>query len=367
MLEYVLEFFILLLMVFVAYLGYDRLLRRPTQQDHSLYVDALRDLLDGRHESAFTKLRQSVSEDPNNLDAYLRLGQILRDSNQPQRALQVHRDLTLRGGLSQSEKIAILRQIAADCLAADDAKLAEAAILELLELDRDNYWGYTKLLQLQERNKQWGAAYDTAVQILRLEGNKSKKPLARFKLRAADHLYKQREYHKARILYKEAIGLDPNLVEAYLAIGDSYYEEKRFEDAVTFWNKLISVVPDQSHQVIDRLKKTFYNLGRYGDIQTVCETILEHAPRNLEARRALAEFYRNKGDLDLAIQMWESVVDDYPEDSSAVLALIGAYLERGETRRISRLVKTLEHRRAAHRNQTPGDQDKPAPVAEPRA
>jgi lipopolysaccharide biosynthesis regulator YciM len=343
--EYALVFLVLLLIVITIYLVYERLLSRRRKPESSIYFEALRDLLDGRQESAFTKLRQVVAEDASNLDAYLRLGQILRENNQPDRALQVHRDLTHRPDLTRDDRVAILRQIASDCLAMDDIKTAEAALREQIELDHSNHWAHTRLLDLQEKANDWGATYDTAVEILKLEGNKSKRPLARYKYEAGRQLYRKREYHKARVLFKEAIGLDPTYVPAYLRIGDSYREEKRLEDAVTFWNKLITAVPDHGHEVIDRLQKTFFELGRFGDIQSVCETILEHAPKNLDARRALAEFYEKKGDLDLATELWEEILDDHSDDATIALELIRVYLERGDHKRIGKLLKSLERRR----------------------
>ncbi len=84
MLEYTLQFLLLLLIVIAAYLIYERYSGKQRKADSALYVDALRDLLDGRQESAFTKLRQVVSEDAANLDAYIRLGQILRENNKLQ-------------------------------------------------------------------------------------------------------------------------------------------------------------------------------------------------------------------------------------------------------------------------------------------
>ncbi|MCP4684318.1 MAG: tetratricopeptide repeat protein [bacterium] len=354
MTEYFLVFLFLLLVAAVFYIGYERLFRRSSKPDSSLYVDALRELLDGRQESAFTKLRQVVAEDSTNLDAYIRLGLILRDNNRPERAVQVHRDLTLRPGLTRSDRVSILRQLASDYLALEDIKMADAALNELISMNPDDHWAHTQLLALQEKAQLWNAAYETAVHILHLEANKSKKPLARFKYLAGEQLFRKREYHKARILLKEAIGLDPTYTAAYLAIGDSYCEEDRSEDAVTFWGKLISSVPDQGHLVIDRLKKTFFDLGRYGDIQGVCEAILEHSPKNLEARQALAEFYEKKGDLDQAIDLWSRVIEDYPENMEAVLELIRVYLEKGDQKKIAQLLRTIEHRREDKRRKQPG-------------
>jgi lipopolysaccharide biosynthesis regulator YciM len=365
MLEYTFQFLILLLVVVAAYLIYERFFSMTSKPDSRSYVDALRDLLDGRQESAFSKLRQVVAEDAGNLDAYIRLGRILRENNQPVRALQVHKDLTLRSGLHRTERTAILREIAADCLALDDAKTAEAALRELLALDAADYWGNTHLLSLQEKTQRWDEAYDTAVQILKLEGNKSKKPLARFKYEAGRQHFRKREYHKARVAYKEAIGLDPSLVAAYLSIGDSYYEEKRFEDALTFWNKLITSVPDQGHRVINRLQKTLFELGRFGEIQSICEAILDHSPRNFEARHALAVFYEKKGSVDQAIEIWESILEEQPDDGRATLDLVRVYLEKGFQKKVLALIKTLQRKREQPSGQTrEADQERAASPSE---
>jgi len=350
MLVYILALLVLFFGAVSLYLTYDRFRLKRSRPNSNLYVQALIDLLDGKQESAFTKLRQVVADDSNNLDAYLRLGQILRENNQPDRALQVHKDLTLRSGLSHSEKTAILKQLAADYIAAGELNTAEAALKELVSLDPGIHWAHSTLLGLQEKAQKWEDAYQTAVQLLRLEANKSKKPLADYKFRMGEKLLMKREYHKARVVCKEAIGLDPTFVPAYLAIGDSYYEEKRFEDAVNFWNKLISAVPEKGHLVIDRLKKTFFELGRFGDIVQVCESILERDPRNIEARRALAKFYEKKGDLDLATEMLEQIITDCPDSELTILDLTRIYLEKGDKKKLGQLLHDLELKREKQEN-----------------
>ncbi len=350
MTQYVLVFLILLAAAIAFYLVYDRYFKKAEKPVPSLYLEALQDLLDGKQVAAFSKLRQVVAEDSSNLDAYLRLGQILRENRTPARALQVHKDLTLRGGLSVAEKVAILHQLALDYEDLNDLDMAEAALREMIELEAQNHWARVRLLELQEKTGKWDEAYDTAAAILKLESNKSKKPLAVFKHHQGEQQYKKKEYHKARVLFKEAIGLDPSFVPAYLAIGDSYREEKRYEDAVNFWNKLISAVPDQGHLVIDRLKKTLFDLGRFDEITEICENILKHSPKNMEARFTLAEFSEKKGDLDSAEEILIQIVEDSPEDLRSVIELVRIYLERGETRKIHELFRNLEQRWEKLRN-----------------
>ena len=344
MVNYILIFSFLLLVTMLLYYFYDRYFTSNIKISSELYVEALKDLLDGHQEKAFSKLRQVVTEDSTNLDAYLRLGEILRKNNKVQQAVQVHKDLTLRVDLSPDAKASILKQLYLDYMELKEFETAEAALKEMVSFKPKDRWAIIKLLELQKQQMKWDDAYDTAVLLLKIEENKSKKPLASFKFQMGQQLYKKREYHKARILFKEAIGFNPEYVDAYLSIGDSYVEEKRYEDAVNFWNKMISNVPDKGHLVIERLKKALFDLGRFGEVNKICENILAHSPKNLDARLCLAEFYEKKGDTDLAEEILVSIIEDYPENLKSVIELIRIYLEKNDYSNIEHILKKIDQK-----------------------
>lgn len=345
--EYVIAALFMLLGGVTAYLVREKYVHPRKKSSSELYTQALRELLDGKPEAAFGKLRQVVATDANNLDAYLRLGQILRKHNQPERALRIHKDLTLRRALSKEDKTAILRQLLLDYLAMEDITTAEAAANELLSLDSNDRWAHARLLEIQEKSGKWTEAFETASAILRLDSNRSKKSLARYKSEMGKVQSLSRDFHKARVAFKEALSIDPTYVPAYLALGDSYYSEKRYEDAVTFWNKLIEAVPEQGHLALERLQKTLFELGRFGDIAEVCEKLLRHDPRNAGARKTLAEFHEKKGDIVTAVEMYESLVEDYPEDAIIIVELIRLYVEQGDKRKIEKLLRQIERHREA--------------------
>ncbi len=345
MIDYILTLLVLFFGATSFYLVYERFKTRKTKKESSTYVKALKDLLEDKPESAFTHLRQVVAEDSSNIDAYIRLGEILRENNQPQLALEVHKDLTLRAGLSKEEKSAVLKELTSDYMAMDDFETAEKALRELMLIDSKNRWAVATLLKVHEKVGKWDEAFHTADQLLKLEGNNSKKPLAIYKYRIAKQLYGQREYHKARIVLKEAISLDPSYVPAYMLVGDSYAQEERFEDAVNFWNRLIKAVPDQGHLVIDRLKKALFDLGRFEEIIRICENILEHDPKNIGARLTLAELNEKKGDLKATADILQGIIDDYPDDLLSLLELTRICLEKGDRKRVDELLRTLELKR----------------------
>jgi len=343
--EYILIFVLLLAVTTGLYALIDKFFEKKEKSESVIYVEALRDLLDGREESAFSKLRQAVAEDSSNLDAYLRLGQILRQYGKPERALQVHKDLTLRGGMKDEQKASVLHQLASDYLALNNFDMAETAVKELLKYDSNSRWAHIQLLEIQQKSEKWDEAYDTAVSLMKIESNKSKRPLAAFKYKMGMNLYKKREYHKARVLFKDALGLDPKYVEAYIAIGDSYTQEGRHEDAVTFWEKLIEAVPDEGHLVLDRLEKTLYDLGRFGDIESICEKIMAQVPNDINAKLTLANIHKKKGELEAAERLLADVVELNPDDVHVVMQLVRLYLEKRENQKLDRLFRMVEKNR----------------------
>src|SRR3990172_614675 len=77
--------------------------KRRASQAPRMYLEALRAIVDGDDHTAFERLKAVVTEDSNYLDAYLKLGDLLRRRGRHDRAIRVHEDLTLRLGLPKDD------------------------------------------------------------------------------------------------------------------------------------------------------------------------------------------------------------------------------------------------------------------------
>ncbi len=344
-------FLLALISLIFIYIYYDRLKKEKKVKDPTTYIEALKALLDGQEESAFSKFREVVSDDSTNVDAYVRIGNILRKYGKPDKALQVHKDLTIRHGLSVGEKNVILQALAEDFFALGEMASAMAAIKELMAVDGNNKWAAEKLLDVYGQTGDWEAAFEIKEKLSKLEGGKGRNELAIYRFLQGEKLYTQKEYHKARLLFKEAINIDPACVPAYIYIGDSYLAENREEDAVEFWQKLIKVMPDASKYVLNRLKKALFDLGKFGDISTICTEILETSPKNLEARMMLAEYHYKKGEYSVAAEHLGTAADDHPDSYLPILDLAKLYLTIGDKRHLGELINKLEDRRETVENQ----------------
>lgn len=339
------------LMIFVYYGQYKKEKRQP---DDRLYIEALRALLDNRDEEAFSKFREVVAGDSTNIDAYLRLGDILKKYGKADKALQVHKDLTMRHNLKNIEKKSILRALSEDFIATSDHASAETALKELISIDPSNRWAYENLLRLHETTGNWDEAFEIKEKLLKIDGDHSKKGLAVYRYHQGEKLFGRKEYHKARVLFKEAISMDPSCVDAYIKIGDSYVLEDRLDDAVHIWQKMVVAVPARAGMVLGRLKKALFELGRYGDISLVCNDILETSPDNLDARLLLADYHQKKGEVTEAIEHLRAALDSHPEAYGPALELARLYLAAGNKKELAALLDRMIDRNEAERKAAAG-------------
>ena len=67
----------------------------------SLYTKALNAIIQGDKKIAIKHLRDVVKQDTSHIDAYLQIGNILREEGNVEGAIKIHRSLTMRPNLSK--------------------------------------------------------------------------------------------------------------------------------------------------------------------------------------------------------------------------------------------------------------------------
>ena len=80
----------------LAYYLYTKV--NPTKKSDikELYAEGLDMLVSGKKYSAYNNFKEIISKDSNNVMAYLRLGQILRENGDNLKAIKIHKNLLLR-------------------------------------------------------------------------------------------------------------------------------------------------------------------------------------------------------------------------------------------------------------------------------
>lgn len=301
------------------------------------YLEALRHLVSGEEDTAYDCLVETVRSDISNIDAYIILGDILRRRGDVERALKVHRDVTIRSDLTRAVLNLMLKSLALDYAALQRWKSAERTLIELDRISRDDIWPRLQLLKVYEAQRNWSAAFQLGRQLAG-EPEVSGSRLARYRIEQAGILVAQMSYHKARIILKEALKYDPACTEAYLAIGDTYDEEERTEDAVEWWEKMVDEVPERAIEAFPRLENSLYKLGAFSHMADIYTRHLSANPDSAEAALALSHLYERKGEVGEAIEVLQNHRPHVQDAHLLNQAIARLYYKSGEIDKALELV-----------------------------
>ncbi|MBK6765808.1 MAG: tetratricopeptide repeat protein [bacterium] len=260
------------------------------------YAEGLRAMLDGDTPRAIQKLRETVTADTENIDAYLRLGALFAQSGDINRAIKIHRALTLRGDIVDRQKLDIYRALTDDYLSIGDQGRALECVNQMLGISKKDAWALRQKSDLLAAQGQWQAAYESAEKANGLSSGSAGRRLAVLKMLEGQRLCSSGKERDGRIQFRQAIKHDSTLVAPYLYWGDSYVREDRTEDAVKIWRRLIEVNPAQSYVAFERLESQLFDLGRFSEIEQIYRTVIQNYPQNVHAYAALSRFLRKKGD-----------------------------------------------------------------------
>ncbi|MBI4364954.1 MAG: tetratricopeptide repeat protein [Candidatus Latescibacteria bacterium] len=298
-------------------------------------------LLRGDREEALRAFAITVKEDSDNIDAYIHLGNLLREQGEVEKAHRLHRELTVRPGLTGTQQRSARESLILDLIALDRPTHAVEEGLRLRDADRKDPGALKVLLQALEAAKEWERAIEIYSELARLNGEHSGGSLARYRAAIGESLLREGRTDEAKKHLKEALRLERNQPGALLRLGDIYYARARAERAVVLWKGLAAAHPDKAHLVLDRLESAYFERGRFGEMGVIYEELLSRSPRDVRILVALARMHVKKGDLAEASRVLAEALEIEPDSLAARLLLVNVYRRRGELSRALDEMETL--------------------------
>jgi lipopolysaccharide biosynthesis regulator YciM len=324
-----------------------RVQRRRVAPPQAPYTLGLSALIGGDRREALRQLKEAVQLDSENLDAYIRLGDLLRESGEVQKALAVHRDLTVRPRIEDGDRARILESLTRDYLAAGRYEEAGQSAERLRHIDRGSRFAHRALQQVAEALEDWPRAIQVAEERAKVEG-RDKSLLARYRGYVGAQELAAGNRKEARQHFEEALKLDPDCLLAYLYLGDMEQAEGRTERAVENWRTLALKNPERAGLVFDRLERAFFEMGHFGDVVSLYQELLHRAPReaSVPPLLALAEIHRRKGDLAEAETFIQEALEVDPDHPRAHRHLVKIAMDRRDPQtalaRLDKLLSSLQ-------------------------
>lgn len=303
---------------------------KPVER-YSPYALGLNYLLAGELEKAREKLLEAVRKDSENLDAYLKLGSLLRQKGQVVAAIKVHQSLTVRTDLKPAERVDVLKELTLDYEKAGALRRAAEFVDKLLAIAPDHVWGLEFRLHLAEKLLDWSTAFEVTRKLNQVQGRKDQTKLALYRVEEGRALMDQGKGKEGRLKCREALKLDRASAHAALTLAQSYVMEGREEDAVRELKNLLEANPDQGYLGYDLLENVYFNLGRFGDLEVLYRQIRDRRPNDLHNVQALARFLRKKGEVPEALQVCREALERHPDDLWTRRFMIRTMLETNRT------------------------------------
>lgn len=299
--------------------------RKPRNQHADAYIQGLNALIDGDKQSALEHLKLAALQRPDNVVAYLRIGDILRESGKFLGAIKIHKQLDVRNGLNKTEKVQINQALINDYLAAGNYEKALESALKLQTLDKRDLWTLEKLLECYENLNQWENAFILKQKIIKLTGEKDPKVLALFKVRQTAVYLEEDQEKEARACFKETLKQDEKCAPAYIQFAEYYIKNGRQGEALKLLKKFILKVPNYAYLAFDRIQELLFETGHFREIETIFLEAHQKYPDNKNTTLALAHIYEKKGHLDDAIELYNQIIEKYPKAFPVWYALVRAY------------------------------------------
>ena len=289
---------------------------KPTKVE-TPYQQGLNALLAGDREEALQAFAESVRLDSDNVDAYIHLANLLREQGEVQRALQLHRELTVRAGQTPSQNRAIREGLVLDLIAVGRAGEAVEVAEELYDHDRKSGSALKLLLRAHEAAHDWDQAYEVRAEIAKSSGERNGEGLARYRSAIGEIYLRDGKLDEAKRQFKAALHLRRDDPAALLRLGDIYYESNRPERAGVLWKALAEAHPSFSHLVLERLEASYFEKGRFGDVDQAYEEMLARNPKDVRIHLALARMHVKKGDLADAGRVLNEALELEPDSVPA--------------------------------------------------
>lgn len=285
----------------------------------SLYTDALNAIVRGDSKTALKLLRDVVKQDTDHINAYLQMGEILREQGHAQQALKIHQSLTVRPNLDDDVKIDIHRSLALDFLSFDNLIKAKQEAEFILKIEKKNTWALEFLLNIAERERDWIHAAKLAKDIQKIKQQQDPSKLAQFQVfEGLDKLSKD-DRNGALQCFQKALEIDPNYGQAHRRLGDYYADDRDLIKAIEHWEQFALLDPDNAGNIFSKIETALYDLGRYSEVEKFYKRMLEKNHGNLDALARMANVLEEKGERQQALDLVDSAMEKFDDSVHARL------------------------------------------------
>jgi tetratricopeptide (TPR) repeat protein len=291
-----------------------------------LYSKGLDAFFGGRYDEATELFNRCLEEDPLNVNALLRRGDIAFNKGE----LVTAKDFYVKAKDIKPQSIETLLSL--EKVFEAEQKWSEALryLDNILEIDKENLKALYRKRGIYEINKQWEELIEVQHKILKSniseeEKQKENHNLLGYRYELGRHYLEKGEIEKAKKILKNVIKTDKDFIAAYLALAESYLRDNDFEETESILLKGYELTA--SPVFLIRLEDFLIDIGEPGRIIDIYQKQIQKNPKEPKLQFLLAKLYYRLEMIDYAYEVItgiDTTIADYPD----LHRLLGSIYER---------------------------------------
>ncbi len=304
--------------------------RKRVTGRRSRYIEALYALIEGRKEDAYSLLTSAVRNGEADIDAYIQLGNLMREKGQSDKALQLHRGLTVRPGLTFEDEKAVQLAIAEDLASLGRIERAVAA-LETVRKKRKDADVLTALHRLYHIQGDYENSYSALRDLSRIDDSVTPLMRASYLTSVACSLIETGDIDRAGKYLDKARKEDGTCPGALYFSAGLAMDRGDLDRAVKMWEDLLSIDMGYFPEVAARLEKALFESSRFDELEGILSRLLVNYPSDSLLLSSLAGFYAKKGEVSRGIDLLEGERGRMAGNSTLSVSLASLYIKSGRT------------------------------------
>jgi lipopolysaccharide biosynthesis regulator YciM len=307
---------------------------KQTEKGKTAFLMGFRYLLSKEADRAIEAFMKVVYLDTETVETYFALANLFRDKGEIERSIRIHQSIITRPHLDEALRIQALYDLALDYKKAGLFDRAINTFKEIVRRRPQKKEAYLELANLYQSLKDWEAAYVVIDRLEKITGKDYSNILAHFQT-------EEGKKEEAEATFKKAIKINKNCVDAYLHLGDLYFEQKSIKNALNIWEDVIKNTPEYSFLVYQRLKKNLLEVKEQRTFLKIIKSSEASDNRGLFSSLFLGEYYLSKKDLEMARHYVNEALENKPNYIRARQLLGEILLEENKTKEAISLLREV--------------------------
>ena len=215
--------------------------RRHSKQEKTRNVKNLGDkaffkgiqyILSNDHNHAIEEFTKSVQVNSDTIETYVALGNLYRSKGDIDRAIRIRQSLILRPNIDDQIKLRALFDLGLDYRKGGFLNRALKTFLKVAQQDPSNVETLKEIERIYEELRDWENAHGTRQKLSRLVEGDHKHILAHHLVEIGKASLQNGDSSKARSSFNKAISIDRRCIDAYLHLGDLYFDKQEYKKAI---------------------------------------------------------------------------------------------------------------------------------------